>query len=136
MPGERLRILGETPEERTTREQRGWSRMRDFADHYIAQAPPEDAQTRTQRHKFWEVMARGLSTGTAYAIKKPAMLGGMTALGGGFLAGDLVYLLGKGAKLALGPATHSAIHYDKKFGEGFDNGWKMTREFMGIKTSK
>lgn len=57
-------------------------------------------------------------------VKYPAMFGGMTVLAGGGLAGGALYLLGKGAKIALAHPTQLAIHADKKFGEGFDMVWK------------
>lgn len=58
------------------------------------------------------------------AVKYPALGGGVAVLAGGGMAGGALYLLGKGAKIALAHPTQWAIHYDKKFGEGFDMTWK------------
>lgn len=66
-------------------------------------------------------------------VKYPAMFGGMTVLAGGGLAGGALYWIGKGAKIALGPAVDAGIHYDKKFGEGFDMTWKPIMEYAGGK---
>lgn len=71
-------------------------------------------------------------TGKAFAY--PFKVGGMTMLAGGIGTGGALWLLGKGAQLALEHPTHWAIHYDQAFGKGFDSAWKMTRQHMGVKS--